>query len=112
MAKAASSSSAPLPSAEPAAHGAGFAFAYMNNADLPRILDQSAIALDAAVRTAFQNGLVYALTFFDWYVPGLLDAWQPRGSLESELVAHARTESALNRQRGFPLTFRLERPRT
>lgn len=97
---------------EPAAHGAGFAFAFMNSADLPRILDHSTIPFDAQVRAAFQNGLVYALVFFDWYANGLLDHWQPTGALETELVEHARREAASARQRGYPLAFRLEHPRT
>ncbi|HEX4567246.1 MAG TPA: hypothetical protein VH138_11480 [Vicinamibacterales bacterium] len=96
----------------PAAHGAGFAFGFMNSAELPRILDHSAIPFDAHVRAAFQSGLIYALVFFDWYAPGLLDHWQPTGALETELVEHARQEAASARQRGYPLAFRLENPRT
>ena len=97
---------------EPAAHGAAFAFAFMNSADLPRILDHSAIPFDATVRTGFQSGLVYALVFFDWYAPGLLDNWKPTGALESELIEHARREAAATRLRGYPLAFKLENPRT
>jgi hypothetical protein len=95
----------------PAAHGAGFAFAFMNTADLPRILERSAIPFDPGVRAAFQNGLVYGLVFFDWYAPGLLAGWAPTGRLETELIEHARREAAASRQRGYPLAFRLEEPR-
>ena len=84
----------------------------MNNADLPRILEQSAIPFDSAVRAAFQNGLIYALVFFEWYAPGLLAAWKPAGRLESELIEHARDEARLTRERTFPLAFRLENPRS
>lgn len=97
---------------EPAAHGAGFAFAFMNSADLPSILDHSAIPFDATVRAAFQNGLIYALVFFDWYAPGLLENWKPTGALETDLVQHARSEAASARLRGYPLAFRLEDPRS
>ena len=97
---------------EPAAHGAGFAFAFMNSADLPRLLDHSAIPFDATVRAGFQSGLVYALVFFDWYAPGLLENWKPTGALETELIEHARREAAATRLRGYPLAFRLENPRT
>jgi hypothetical protein len=96
----------------PAAQGAGFAFAYMNSADLPRILDHSAIPFDATVRAAFQSGLVYALVFFDWYANGLLESWKPSGQLETDLIQHARREAASARQRGYPLAFALETPRT
>jgi hypothetical protein len=95
---------------EPAIHGCGFAFAFMNSADLPRLLDNSAIPFDAAVRSAFQNGLVYGLVFFDWYTPGLLAGWQPQGSLESELIDLARREAAAARARGFLRAFRLDEP--
>lgn len=95
---------------EGAAHGAGFAFAIMNGADLPRMLNESAVPFDPQVRTAFQNGLVYSLVFFDWYVPGLLKSWQPSGALETELVELARSEAALTRTRGYPLAFRLQHP--
>ena len=96
---------------EGAAHGAGFAFAIMNSADLPRMLEQSAVPFDPLVRAAFQNGLVYSLVFFDWYVPGLLESWRPSGVLETELVELARAEAAHSRTRGFPLAFRLQSPR-
>jgi hypothetical protein len=96
---------------EPVVHGAAFAFAMMNHADLPRVLRESAIPFEPPVRAAFQNGLVYALVFLEWYVPGLLAGWTPQGSLETALVAHARQESALSLDRGLPLAFRLAAPR-
>ena len=97
---------------EPAVHGAGFAFAFMNSADLPRLLEGSAIPFDSQVRAAFQNGLIYSLVFFDWYAPGLLANWQPQGPLEQELIEHARHEAERTAARGFPLAFRLDSPRT
>lgn len=97
---------------EPAVHGAGFAFAFMNSEDLPRLLEGSAVPFDATVRAAFQNGLIYGLVFFDWYAPGLLAGWQPKGSLERELIEHARHEAERTAVRGYPLAFRLENPRS
>jgi hypothetical protein len=97
---------------EPAVHGCGFAFAFMNSADLPRILQNSAIPFDRTTRAAFQNGLIYGLVFFDWYAPGLLAGWQPAGALEGELIEHARREAAASRSRGYLLPFRLEHPRS
>lgn len=101
----------PAERVEPAVHGCGFAFAFMNSADLPRILENSAIPFEASVRGAFQNGLVYGLVFFDWYAPGLLEKWQPSGPLEGELIELARREAASARRRGYLLPFRLENPR-
>ncbi|HEX6973643.1 MAG TPA: hypothetical protein VF147_04540 [Vicinamibacterales bacterium] len=96
---------------EPVVHGAAFAFAMMNGAELPRLLRQSAIPFKAPVRAAFQNGLIYGLVFLDWYAPGVLEAWRPEGSLETELVDHARDEARLSAERGYPLAFRLAHPR-
>ena len=97
---------------EPAVQGCGFAFAFMNSADLPRILENSAIPFEPPIRAAFQNGLIYSLVFFDWYTPGLLTNWNPVGRLETELVEHARQEAAAARERGYPRVFRLDRPRS
>jgi hypothetical protein len=96
----------------PAAHGAAFAFAIMNSPDMARMLEQSAVPFAPPVRAEFQNGHVYSLVFFDWYVPGLLQSWQPTGPLERELVDQARREAILSRQRGYPLAFRLQNPRS
>jgi hypothetical protein len=97
---------------EGAVHGAAFAFAMMNSADMPNVLENSAIPFDRPIRAAFQNGLIYSQVFFDWYLPGLLEDWQPKGALEAELIEHARREAAAARRRGYPLAMRLENPRT
>jgi hypothetical protein len=97
---------------EGAVHGAAFAYAMMNSADMPRVFQQSAIPFDRSVQKAFQNGLIYSQVFFDWYLPGLLEDWRPMDPLETELVEHARAEAAAARRRGYPLAMRLENPRT
>jgi hypothetical protein len=84
----------------------------INSVDLPRILRQSAVPYTPAVRAAFQNGLIYALAFLDWYAPWFLATWQPQAGLESDLIDHARDEAALSVERGFPLAFRLANPRS
>ncbi|HEY2150906.1 MAG TPA: hypothetical protein VGH34_08865 [Vicinamibacterales bacterium] len=102
----------PADRVEPAVHGAAFAFAMMNSEDMPNVLEQSAIPFERSIRAAFQNGLIYSQVFFDWYLPGLLEDWQPKGALEAELIEHARDEAAGSRKRGYPLAMRLENPRT
>ena len=79
---------------------------------MPNVLENSAIPFDRTIRAAFQNGLIYSQVFFDWYLPGLLEDWQPKGPLEAELIDHARREAAAARKRGYPLAMRLENPRT
>jgi hypothetical protein len=96
---------------EPAVQGAAFAFAMINSVELPRILRQSAIPYEPFVRAAFQNGLVYALVFLDWFAPEMLAKWRPEGKVETALIDRARQEAALSIERGFPLAFRLSNPR-
>ncbi len=97
---------------EPVVHGAAFAFAMINRTDLPQLLRQSAIPFQPDVRAAFQNGLIHALLFMEWFAPGMLARWEPEGALETELIEHARREAALDVERGAPLAGRLERPRS
>ena len=92
---------------EPVVQGIAFAFAMINNADLPLYLRRSEIPFTPGVRAAFQDGLTYSLVFLEWFVPGLLAAWQPYGAVETRLVERARGDSALAIDRGFPLAFRL-----
>lgn len=94
----------------PAVQGIAFAFAMMNSQDMARILENSS-TVDFQ-RPAFQNGLIYALVFCDWFVPGFLAAWKPAGDLEGKLVSRAAAESAENLKRGHPLAFRLQDPVT
>ncbi len=97
---------------EPVVHGIAFAFAMMNNSDLPLLLRESDVPFERDVRAAFQNGLIYAILFMDWFAPGVLAGWRPQVRLETELVEHGRREAALAAERGVPLAFRLADPRS
>jgi hypothetical protein len=94
----------------PAVQGIGFAFGMMHSAEMPRLLNHSAIDVLPAVRAAFQTGLICALVFCDWFAPGFLEVWKAQGGLEEKMVDKAREESALNLKRGYPLPFLLENP--
>jgi hypothetical protein len=90
--------------------GIGFAFAMMNSEEMPRLLENSAISYDAPVRAAFQNGLTYGVAFCDWFAPGFLARWKPKGRLEEQLIGVARSEAALSQKRGYILPFAFENP--
>jgi hypothetical protein len=94
----------------PCVMGIGFAFAMMNSEDMPRLLENSAISYDAPVRAAFQNGLVYGVAFCEWFAPGFLARWKPKGQLEEQLIGVARSEAALSQKRGYILPFAFENP--
>lgn len=96
---------------EPVVHGAAFAFALINMTDLPHMLRHSAVPFDPSVRAAFQNGLVYALVFLDWFAPGVVANWRSEDALEAELIDLARRELEEARQQGFPLAAKLAHPR-
>lgn len=96
----------------PCVMGIAFAFAMMNNEEMPRLLENSAIGYTPEIRTAFQNGLTYGMIFCDWFAPGFLAAWTPVGPLEEKLISKARDEAAKSRKRGYPLAFALENPLT
>jgi hypothetical protein len=93
------------------AQGIAFAFAMMNSPDIGRILELSDIEAAGPIRSGFQNGLVYGIVYCDWFAPGFLHAWKPKGALEEKLVALAVDESARNFKRGHILPFQLENPR-
>jgi hypothetical protein len=100
----------PEPRVYPCIQGIAFAFYMMNSPELPRILENSASLEDPKVRRPFQNGLVYALVFTEWFAPGFLAALRPAGKTEERLIVRAREEAAGSLRRGYTLAFDLENP--
>jgi len=96
--------------AKPFIQGVAVAYGMLNCLDLPRLLDNSDSLSPEPIRATFQNGLVWVLSYCDWFAPGLLAAWRPQGRLEEKLLELARGESAFNRKRGYPLVGALENP--
>ncbi len=99
----------PAERVEPGVQGIAFAFAMMNNEEMPRLLENSAIDYPSPIRAAFQKGLVYGIVFCEWFTPGFLAAWKPQGKLEGRLIERCREESELNLKRGYILPFQLEK---
>ncbi|OFV98812.1 MAG: hypothetical protein A3F68_13480 [Acidobacteria bacterium RIFCSPLOWO2_12_FULL_54_10] len=105
-----SSSALPSDLVLPFAQGMTVAYAMLNCEDMPRLLENSNVVSPEPIRASFQNGLVWVLSYCDWFAPGLLAAWKPQGKREETLIGRARAESAANHKRGFPLAGGLENP--
>ena len=95
---------------EPCTQGIAFAFTMMNSPAMPSILARSAFTAPGRTAAAFQNGLVYALVYCEWFAPGMLAAWKTVDRQEEKLIGMARAESAANLKRGYMLPFALENP--
>lgn len=85
--------------------GIAFAMAMVNAADLSRVLLHDFRFLDPTIHQAFEDGLVYALVFWEWMSPGFLDLYF-RGK-ETCRLERARREIALSRSQERPLAFAL-----
>lgn len=90
--------------------GIAFGLFLMSPADIPSLLEASGEIQPDAARRAFQTGLVYAMAFCDWFVPGILVNWKPASRLEARFIDHAINEAVAGFRREFPLPFRLETP--
>jgi hypothetical protein len=85
--------------------GVAFAYAMVNNRDLTRVF-RAARNLDTAnLRRPFEDGLVYALEFWEWMAPGFLLALATRLPVESHLIAAAQEEIDACRTRGYLEAF-------
>jgi hypothetical protein len=93
---------------EPAVHGCGFAFAFMN-APISAHPENSAIPFDAQSRRVPERSQ-YSLMFFDWYT-GLL-ASGSAGTAGSGTHRSREERSRRREDRGYLRAFRLDNPRT
>lgn len=58
--------------------GIAFAYSMVNNSDLERVFRAGENLQGATLRRAFENGLIYALEFWEWMAPGFLNRFAPR----------------------------------
>ena len=88
-----------------AVQGIAFAYAMLNHAELYRVLEVGSDLKDQELATAFRNGLIYALAFWEWAFAGFLDGLSPRSDRQVELIAQARELIAVSRQLGRLTVF-------
>ncbi len=99
-----------LPSLDASAcvQGIAFAYAMVNNGDLQRVFKAGESLNAAEFSPAFENGLIYALEFWEWMAPGFLDQFAPKSTFGSYLTEVARREIEYCRRRGTLSPFIVE----
>jgi hypothetical protein len=82
----------PFLDAPAAVLGVAFACAMINHMDFWLVLETEGKFSDLNWSAAYRNGLIYALEFWEWEVPGFLRSLQPRGARSAELIGVAQRE--------------------
>ena len=82
----------PFLDAPAAVLGVAFACAMINYLDFWLVLETEGKFRDPNWSAAYRNGLIYALEFWEWEVPGFLRSLRPRGPRSAELIAVAERE--------------------
>ncbi len=88
--------------------GVAFAYSMVNNSDLRRILQAGERLRGLEPFRPFENGLIYALEFWEWMTPGFLQGFQQGSGHGSSLVEIARFEIDCCRRRGSLAPFIVE----
>ncbi len=88
--------------------GMAFAYSMVNSIDLQRVWLAGEKMRDPVVHRHFNDGLVFALEFWEWMAPGSLSALSPRTSHAASLVKAAGRGVAAGRARGALRAFAIE----
>jgi len=100
----------PFLDAPAAVLGVAFACAMINHLDFWLVLETEGRFRDPNWSAAYRNGLIYALEFWEWEVPGFLGSLRPRGPRSGELIAVAKREVEHCMSRGCLHAFFVENP--
>lgn len=87
--------------------GIAFAMAMVNCADVRRVIGHRFEWGADWIDRAFDQGLVYALVFWEWMAPGFLERFVGDGELARLRKLAARREIDAALERGFPVAFDL-----
>jgi hypothetical protein len=88
--------------------GIAFAYSMANNSDLHRVWQAGEYMRSEEAGRFFNNGLIYAMEFWEWMSPGTLDRFAPKTAHAASLIAAAREGVALGRARGALPAFAVE----
>ena len=82
----------PFLDAPAAVLGVAFACAMINHRDFWLVLETEGKFRNPSWNRAYRDGLIYALEFWEWEVPGFLRSLQPAGPRSADLIAVAQRE--------------------
>ncbi|MGI8785757.1 MAG: hypothetical protein ACR2L2_19150 [Acidobacteriota bacterium] len=88
--------------------GIAFAYAMVNNSDLDRVLGAGRRIDEPLLKESFENGLVYALEFWEWMAPGFLAALRPSNPYAGVLARRAQADIDMARAGGTLAAFRVQ----
>lgn len=100
----------PFLDAPAAVLGVAFACAMINHLDFWVVLETEGRFRNSNWSAAYREGLIYALEFWEWEVPGFLRSLPLRGTRSAELIAVAQREIESCMSRGCLNAFHVENP--
>ncbi len=84
----------------PCVQGIAFAYSMANHGDLHRVWRAGEKMRQEEVGRHFNNGLIYAMEFWEWMAPGTLDTFAPRTAHAAALIQAARDGIAEGHRQG------------
>ena len=90
--------------------GIAFAYSMINSDDIHQVLEVGQDLTHPDLASGFQDGLVYALVFWEWAFPGFLDKMAPDSARQHSLIQLATQQIALCRTTGVLTAFRVTQP--
>lgn len=92
---------------ECAVRGIAFALSMVNSRDVRRVMSRVYDFPSGKTRDSFEQGLVYALVFWEWMSPGFLERFSTPDRPFQERIRRASAEIDAARGRGAPPAFSL-----
>lgn len=92
-----------------AVQGMAFGYAMVNHLDLKLLLETGDRFQDPGLARAFNNGLIYALMFWEWETPGFLKSLQASDTRQAGLIRIAQQQVDSGRARGALPAFHVEK---
>ena len=95
--------------ASAAVQAIAFAYVMVNHRDLETVLETPLTEDSNPLNSWFDRGIVYGLSFWEWFCPGLVESLELRGGRRARLLLAARGETKANQIAGGPASFALRK---